>query len=244
MTQPAMPQALHDDREALEDAITAMTRPELKTDGAERVHVVLSDELQTKMSNGAAGLACPLFSQSVELKKTLAYRGRHEAGPAILINSSIIGPDYSKFDRLKLCTVVAHEAAHYLATFASMYAAQLWPVELVTEHVTETIAVPPKDWGERLSMPVWYGHDVRFIRGVHHVGFRLMNAGFPIDWYRVMDWLDYGYHSGAAAYGDLLRAEVEQEGAKPLREVLGTPVPKSLMTLWLRDTGSIPTRAG
>lgn len=226
-------------RNQLEQVVSAIVLPELLDAGAASLYIVFTSELPFRIHNSLGGAAWEGFGHLVEVREAISDRWRG-VGPVVLINDYSFVDMWPDSNREAIKAVLTHEVAHYL-TVVPMIARDVTSCvitrDLAREMTHDGYALGTQDRDPRIT------HNANFIRACLHVAFRMRKHGQPVDLLQVMNWRGLGYRA-SRDYEARLEDELQSTKGIPISHILATPAPSEFLRKWIDDVTNINRPTG
>lgn len=155
-------------------------------------------------------------------------------GPCAVINDLAIVEDYEPQDQEYITVCLAlHELAHIIDRpgFHENASDSVCSERLVFEGlVLADVSKRP----QRADLPLYFGHELSFIRAVLHLAYRATAAGYPVAATGIFNGCKHGL-SPTAEYVEAIGDEAEQLASTPIGQILASPPTVNMANLWLAD---------
>ncbi len=229
---------LHELRDRLEIEFADLLLPDLKANGADRVHVVIASETDLSCSGEFSGLHSPRIHRWLR-----SYIPKWNGpAPTMLIDDATITNDCGgRWGEMqeRFTAIAIHELGHVVCT-PGLYARdddlpdalgdvvrQLF-VESIEKKATFYSGVSPRT-----------GHGPEWLRGCCHLVHRMQRRGWEVRLPQVID-RDYYAYSSTACYARSLGDECERLADWPITSIATIPPPKKFLDQWESDLASWP----
>lgn len=155
-------------------------------------------------------------------------------GPCAVINDMAIVEDYEPQDQeyATVC-VTLHELAHIIERpgFHEKASDSVCSERVVFDGlVLAEVSKRP----QRADLPLYFGHELSYIRAVLHLAYRATTAGYSVAAAGIFNGCKHGL-SPTAEYVESIGDEPEQLASTPIGQILASPPPVNMANLWLAD---------
>ena len=155
-------------------------------------------------------------------------------GPCAVINDLAIVEDYEPQDQeyVTVCKVL-HELAHIIdrPVIHERASDSVCAERVVFEGL---VLADCSKRPQRSDLPLYYGHELSFIRAVLHLAYRATTAGYPVAASGIFNGCKHGLLP-TAQYLEAIGDEPEQLANTPIGQILASPPPVNMADLWLAD---------
>ncbi len=224
-------------RDRLETVFADLLRPDLKINGADRVHVVMVSETDLTTCGEFAGLHSPRIHRWLR-----SYIPRWNGpAPTMLIDDATISRDCdARWDLMaeRFISICTHELAHVVCTprlFDHDDESDKAMSDMVRQAFVESVATKATFYSSSPRV----GHGVDWLRACLHITHRMQKRGWDIYAPQVIDSTFYSL-SSTSKYRNALGDEPSRLSGWPVTSIPTIPPPQQFLDQWNSDLAEWP----